>query len=400
MPNIEDQLDSLENGKIFTTLDLKNGFFHVPIKPESRKYTSFVTHPGQYEFKRVPFGLCNNPAIFCRFINFIFQPLINAKIVLSYMDDLIIVAKDNKEAIERLKIVLDLAASYNLQIKWKKSAFLKKRIEFLGSEIENGTIRASEKQTQAITKYKEPRNAKEVQRFLSFAGYFQKFIENYTMIAKPLSDLTRKNINFHFGMEQKQSFNQLKKKVMERPVLQIYRKDAETELHADASKFGTAAILMQKSIDDNEFHPVLFVSNKTTETQEKWFSYELELYAVKVAIIKLRHYLLDIHFKVVTDCQALKTAMSKQHEVRKIAGWLMELQKYDFEIVHRAGSKMQHVDALSRMYIIETPSIMHNLQQAQESDEQIKMIRELLKKGTYENYVIHNNLVTGNGSSP
>lgn len=113
MPNLQDQLDQLENGKVFTTLDLENEYFHVPIKAGSRKYTSFVTHSGQYEFKTVPFGLSNSPAIFCRFINFIFQPLINKGVVLTYMDDLIIVAKNDKEGMECLRIVMDLAASYN-----------------------------------------------------------------------------------------------------------------------------------------------------------------------------------------------------------------------------------------------------------------------------------------------
>lgn len=161
------------------------------------------------------------------------------------------------------------------------------------------------------------------------------------MTAKPLSDLMRKDIKFHFGSEQSKSFETLKQKVEDRPVLQIYRRDAETELHTDAYKFGIAAILMQRCVDDNEFHPVYFSSNRTSREQEKWFSYELELYAIKEAVAKFRQYLLDIHFTIVTDCEALKTAMSKR-DVRKISGWLMELQEYDFKIVHLAGSKMQH----------------------------------------------------------
>lgn len=392
VPNLEDQLDQLENGRVFTTLDLENGYFHVPIKPGSRKYTSFVTHQGQYEFKRVPFGLCNSPAIFCRFINFIFQPLINEGIVKTYLDDLVVVSKDDDEAIKNLKRVLDVAASYNLRIKWKKCKFMERRIEFLGVEIENGTLRSSPSKTKDVNKYQVPRNAKEVQRFLGFAGYFRKFIENYVTIAKPLSDLTRKDATFQFGPDQLKSFETLKQKIQERPVLQIYNRDAETELHTDASKFGTAAILMQRSFEDHEFHPVYFISNKTSREQEKWFSYELEMYAIKLAVSRFRHYLLDINFTIVTDCEALKTAMSKS-EVRKIAGWLMELQEFNFKIVHRAGSKMQHVDALSRMYVINMPGLLHNFQRAQNTDDHIQAIREVLKVKPYEDYVIHNKLL-------
>lgn len=149
---------------------------------------------------------------------------------------------------------------------------------------------------------------------------------------------------------------------------------------------------MQKSHYDNQLHPVHYMSNKTSPDKEKWFSYELELFAIVVTVEKFRNYLLDIHFKIVTDCEALKTAM-KNKGIRKIAGWLLELQSYDFEIIHRSGSKMQHVDALSRMYIIQTPSLLLDIQRAQENDEHFKAIKEILKEKTFEDYVIHNKLL-------
>lgn len=308
------------------------------------------------------------------------------------MDDIIIVSADENEALEHLEIVLNLAASYNLTIKWKKCSFLKKKIEFLGYEIENGMFKASRSKTQDVDKFNEPRNVKELQRFLGFTGYFHKFIENYVSIAKPLSDLMRNDRDFIFGPEQRKSFATLKQKVKEHPVLMIFKKDAETELHCDASKYGTAAILMQRNPEDNEFHPVYYLSTKTSADQEKWISYELELYAIILALRKFRTYLLDIHFKIVTDCKALNTAKSKL-EVRKIANWLMELQQYDYEIAHRPNPKMTHVDALSRMYIIERPSLLHQLKQAQDEDEHVKAIIEVLKQKPYDDYVIHNLLL-------
>lgn len=189
--------------------------------------------------------------------------------MLTYMDDLIIVAETEREAIEHLKEVLNLAASYNLSIKWKKCCFLKTKIEFLDYEIKAGSVRPSASKTRDINKYKDPKNVKETQRFLGFTGYFRKFIENYATIAKPLSDLVRKNAKFCFGDAQIRSFNTLKEKVTNRPILSIFKKDAETELHTDASKYGTAAILLQRSHVDNQFHPVHYLSNKTTPEQEK-----------------------------------------------------------------------------------------------------------------------------------
>lgn len=350
IPNLEEQLDQLQTGRVFSKLDLKNGYFHVPVNEKSRKYTSFVTPTGQYEFNKAPFGLCTSPAVFCRFINSIFRELIAKGIVFTYMDDVITVARNEKEAIDRLKMVLKVAASFNLQIKWKKCELLKTKIEFLGQEIQDGTIRSSETKVKSVKGYPEPKNVKQLQRFMGFANYFRKFIDNFAWIAKPLTDLTKKNVEFAFNDDQRKAFQELKSKIIERPVLSLYQPDVETELHTDASKSATAAILMQRSKEDNEFHPVVFISKKTTQCQEKWFSYELELFAIYLAVTKLRNYLLDIKFTIVTDCQALKTAKEKK-DIRKVAAWLMELQSYNFEIAHRAGSKMQHVDALSRMYL-------------------------------------------------
>lgn len=123
IPNMEEQLDKLQRGTIFTTLDLKNAYFHVPVNDRSRKYTAFVVPSGQYEFTRVPFGLSNSPSIFCRFINIIFRKLITEGIVTTYMDDIIIISNTEEEAIRHLEIVLKLAASFNLQIKWKNANF-------------------------------------------------------------------------------------------------------------------------------------------------------------------------------------------------------------------------------------------------------------------------------------
>lgn len=280
LPNIEEQLDSLEGATIFSTLDLANGFFHIPVAKECQKFTSFITLNGQYEFLRAPFGLCICPPVFQRFINTIFAELINKKIVIPYMDDIGIPAKSEEEALEKLKEVLKIAENYGLNIKWKKCKLIQRKIEFFGQEIENGKIRSSPSKTKALKQYKEPSNTKEVQRFLGLAGYFRKFIKNYATIAKPLSDLLRQNTKFEFGLPQKATFDKLKSIISERPVLTIFQYGLETQVHTDASKHALAAILMQRSNEDNNFHPVRYMSIKTSIAEEKWSSYELEVLAV------------------------------------------------------------------------------------------------------------------------
>ncbi|GBM43296.1 Retrovirus-related Pol polyprotein from transposon 297 [Araneus ventricosus] len=312
LPLIEDILDRLQGSRVFSTIDLKNAFFHVDVNKDSRKYTSFVTHEGQYQFLKVPFGLCNSPAVFQRYINTIFRPLINDGIVLPYLDDIIILSSSFEEGIERVERVLSIASEYGLEINFNKSHFLKKRIEFLGHVVEDGKIFPSTLKTKAVLNFPEPANLKQIHSFLGLTGYFRKFIPKYSTIARPLSDLLKKDRKFKFGEEERISFNQLKLMLAEKPVLRIYNPNYETELHTDASLEGYGAILMQKSPDDKNFHPTYYISKKTTDAEKKYSSYELESLAVIEAVKKFRVYLLGIPFKIVTDCSALEKTMQKK----------------------------------------------------------------------------------------
>ncbi|GBM06208.1 Retrovirus-related Pol polyprotein from transposon 297, partial [Araneus ventricosus] len=222
LPLIEDILDRLQGSRVFSTIDLKNAFFHVDVNKDSRKYTSFVTHEGQYQFLKVPFGLCNSPAVFQRYINTIFRPLINDGIVLPYLDDIIILSSSFEEGIERVERVLSIASEYGLEINFNKSHFLKKRIEFLGHVVEDGKIFPSTLKTKAVLNFPEPANLKQIHSFLGLTGYFRKFIPKYSTIARPLSDLLKKDRKFKFGEEERISFNQLKLMLAEKPVLRIY----------------------------------------------------------------------------------------------------------------------------------------------------------------------------------
>ena len=397
LPLIEDILDRLQGSRVFSTIDLKNAFFHVDVDKESRKFTSFVTSEGQYQFLKVPFGLCNSPAVFQRYINTIFRSLINDGVMLPYMDDIIILSSSYEEGVERVKKVLNIASEYGLEVNFKKSQFLKKRIEFLGHVVEEGKIFPSTLKTKAVLKFPEPTNLKQIQSFLGLTGYFRKFIQNYSLIAKPLSDLLKKDSKFKFGEEEVNSFNQLKSLLAEKPVLQIYNPNYETELHTDASLEGYGAILMQKSPNDQNFHPTYYMSRKTTDAEKKYCSYELEALAVINAVKKFRVYLLGIRFKIVTDCSALEKTMQKKDLSTRVARWALLLQEFDYVIEHRSGTRMAHVDALSRfpinVFSISLDNILPKLKLAQDSDDAIKAIKELLKVTNHEDYCDRNGIL-------
>lgn len=396
VPLIEDQLDALQGAKVFSTIDLKNGFFHVPVSKESRKYLAFVTHNGQYTFLKTPFGCSNSPRVFQRFINHVFRDLIRGKIVLVYVDDIIILAKDEDEAILRLARVLECAAQHGLEINWRKCQFLKRTVEFLGYIIENGTIKPSLTKTNAVRKFPEPKTIKQIQSFLGLTGYFRKFIEDYATIARPLSDILRKQNAFVFGVDQRRAFERLKERLMCEPVLKIYQQDAETELHTDASKFGFGAVLLQRCNDDQQLHPVFYMSTKTSPAEEKYDSYMLETLAVVKALEKFRIYLLDKEFKIVTDCDALNKTMKMSVVNRKVAGYVEFMQDFSFEMVHRSGERMKHVDSLSRntvMVISGEENLAAKIKMLQRDDDGLKHIFEILKTQPYDDFILRNGVL-------
>ncbi|GFW30571.1 retrovirus-related Pol polyprotein from transposon gypsy [Trichonephila clavipes] len=235
LPIIEDVLDTLQEAKVYSTLDLRNGFFHVDVDEDCRKYTSFIVPDRQFEFNKVPFGLSTSPRVFQRYVS-------------SHI-------------------------------------------------VESGTIKPSPTKTLAVRKFPEPTTIKQVQSFLGLTGYFRKYIKDYSKIAKPLSDLTRKENLFVFGIQQKEAFEKLKKIMSEGPILHLYKYGRKTELHTDACKQGYGAILLQEA-EDGKLHPVYYMSKKTNTAEEKYDSYELEVLAIINALKKFRVYLLGQPFKI------------------------------------------------------------------------------------------------------
>ncbi|GFV97453.1 hypothetical protein TNCV_2039611 [Trichonephila clavipes] len=397
LPIIEDVLDTLQEAKVYSTLDLRNGFFHVDVDEDCRKYTSFIVPDGQFEFNKVPFGLSTSPGVFQRYVSSIFRDLTRKIIVISYLDDLVIPAKNEQEGLEKLKIIFEVAKKYGLEIKFKKCQFLKKKIEFPGHIVESGTIKPSPTKTLAVRKFPEPTTIKQLQSFLGLTGYFRKYIKDYSKIAKPLSDLTRKENLFvcFFGTQQKEAFEKLKKIMSEGPILHLYKYGRKTELLTDACKQGYGAILLQEA-EDGKLHPVYYMSKKTNTAEEKYDSYELEVLAIINALKKFRVYLLGQHFKIVTDCSAFQKTMQKKKElITRIARWTLQLEEFDYEIEHRAGSRMKHVDALSRypVMMVCNDTLTSKLKKAQEEDDNIQTLKSLLEKQESEEFFERNGIL-------
>lgn len=346
LPHIDDQLSKLANKKVFTSLDLFSGYHHIKIHPDSIDKTAFVTPDGSYEFLRVPFGLANAPAVFMRVI----QKLVNmvgSDELICFMDDMLLSTADVSDGLALLENVLINLRQCNLKLNIKKCSFLKSSVLFLGHEISSEGIRPGDQKIRAVFDFKIPENLHELRQFLGLCSYFRKFVQNYAIIAKPLTDLTKKDRVWLWDDEHTQSFQLLKQKLISRPVLALYDEQLPSEIHTDACKKGVAGILLQKQ-KDGKLKPVFYFSRVTSREESLYHSYELETLAVVESLRRFRVYVLGKSIKIVTDCSAVRYTLHKKDLIPRIARWWLTIQEYDIQIEYRPGDRMKHVDALSR----------------------------------------------------
>lgn len=383
MPLIDDQLDILAGHLYYTTLDLASGYYQIPIEEADKHKTAFVTPDWHFEFNRMPFGLANAPATFQRIMNKILGNS-RHKEALAYLDDVIIPSKNFAEGLKRLETVLGLFADAGLTLKLSKCLFFGKTVDYLGFEVSNDGIRPGSRKIDAVAQFPTPENIHNVRQFLGLASFFRRFVPKFSMIARPLTHLLKKDSTWSWGQEQETAFRTLQQKLVEKPILALYDSRAETELHTDACKFGVAGILLQRG-ESKLLRPVAYFSRQTTPEEQNYSAYDLETLAVVASLQKFRVYLVGIQFKIITDCNSLRATFQKRDMIPRVARWWGQMQEYNFSIEYRPGQLMAHVDALSRNPIANAPHDVLAVNETswlvtvQSADSEIQRIIGILK---------------------
>lgn len=350
IPRISDLIDSLSKASIFTKIDLRWGYNNVRIRKGDEWKTAFITRYGLYEAVVMYFGFSNAPATFQNMMNKILEDLIQSRKVMVYLDDILIFGNDKKEHRKLVCDVLKRLEDNDLYAKAEKCFFEQSSIEYLGMIISHNSVKMDPKKVSGVLEWPEPKKVKHVQAFLGFANFYRRFIEGFAKLARPLSDLTKKEIPWTWGEDQLKAFEALKKAFTTAPILRIPDDENPFRLSTDASNFAIGAVLSQHSKDDQKWHPVAYFSKSLTQPERNYEIYDKEMLAIIRALEEYRHYLEGhpLKFEIWSDHQNLTYFKSAQNLTRRQARWALYLTRFNYSLHHKPGKTMQAEDPLSR----------------------------------------------------
>ncbi|KAJ0494369.1 putative nucleotidyltransferase, Ribonuclease H [Helianthus annuus] len=347
IPLVEELFDELQGATIFSKLDLRSGYHQVRMNNDDIQKTAFRTHQGLYEFLVMPFGLTNAPATFQSLMNSIFQQFLR-KFILVFFDDILIYSKTLEEHVSHLKLTLNLFREHHLFAKRSKCSFGGGTVEYLGHLISKDGVATDPKKVEAIQNWPQPMNVKQLRGFLGLAGYYRRFIKSFGILAKPLTELLKKDA-FEWNSQATSAFEELKKALSSPPVLALPNLSLPFILETDASSRGIGAVIMQNG------HPIAYISKALSPKQQALSVYEKELLAIMFAIQHWRHYLSMGKFIIRTDQKSLKYLIDQKINTPLQHVWLSKMMGFDYEIVYKKGSDNLVADALSR---VEGPTLL------------------------------------------
>jgi predicted aspartyl protease len=347
LPRIETLLDTLGNASIFSALDMRSGFYQVALAEDSIEKSAFATAQlGQWEFTRMPMGLCNSVGTFQRMVDIVFRDLINKSLV-AYIDDLNCFSKTHEDHLVDLEKLFNCVRVANLKLNISKCFFFKQNLSFLGYIITTDGLETDPAKIEKVKNFPTPTTVTQIKSFIGIASYYRRFIKNFAAIARPLHNLTKKGQNT-WNQESLEAFNNLKEALTTTPVLVRPNFDKPFILVTDASRVGLGCALSQLDENGHE-HPVQYISRGLRGPELNYGVSKLEGLAIVWAVKIFRPYLLGKPFTIITDHAAINGLLKSQEPTGILARWITILNEYEYEVKYRPGRVNECADFLSRL---------------------------------------------------
>ncbi|GJU26691.1 reverse transcriptase domain-containing protein [Tanacetum coccineum] len=331
LPFMDQMLERLAGNEYYCFLDGFSGYFQIPIDPQDQEKTTFMCPYGTFAYRRMPFGLCNAPGTFQRCMMAIFHDMIE-KTMEVFMDDFSVFGNSFETCLSHLDKMLKRCEDTNLCLNWEKSHFMVKEGIVLGHKISKNGIEVDKAKVDVIAKLPHPTTVKGIRSFLGHAGFYRRFIQDFSKIARPMTRLLEKDTLFFFSKECIEAFQTLKKKLTEAPILIAPDWDLPFELMCDASDYAIGAVLGQRKT--KHFQPIHYASKTMTEAESHYTTTEKEMLAVVYAFEKFRSYLILNKSIVYTDHSALKYLFAKKDSKARLLRWVLLLQEFKFKEIN------------------------------------------------------------------
>ena len=348
LPRQDELFDRLHGAKWFSKIDLRSGYHQIRIQPEDIEKTAFRTRYGHFEYLVLPFGLTNAPSTFMHMMQQIFAPYLDSFVIV-FIDDILIYSKTKEEHEQHLQQVLTLLRQHKLYAKENKCEFFKQEISFLGHRFTSEGVKMDQEKVKAMMEWPVPKSPTEVLSFLGLAGYYRRFVKNFSKIAAPISDLIKKDIPYVWTEKQQNAFETLKHQLSTAPILISPDPSLPYTVTTDASGFAVGAVLTQDQGHGQQ--PIAFMSKKMQPAEINYNVRNQEMLAIMCALREWRHYLHGSKFKFIvkTDHQSLQYFLKPSNQLTgREARWSEFAQEFDFDIVYVPGNTNIVADGLSR----------------------------------------------------
>ncbi|KAK1427528.1 hypothetical protein QVD17_16215 [Tagetes erecta] len=346
LPFIDQMLERLAGKTHYCCLDGYSGFHQIPVAPEDQEKTTFTCPFGTFAYRRMPFGLCNAPATFQRCMMSIFSDYVE-EIIEVFMDDFTVYGNSFKDCLDNLRKILERCIETNLVLNYEKCHFMVDQGLILGHIVSEKGIEVDKAKIDVIKTLPYPKSVREVRSFLGHAGFYRRFIKDFSKISQPLCELLQKDVEFIFSKECEKAFDTLKDMLVTSPIIQPPDWNIPFEIMCDASNYAVGAVLGQRK---DKVPYVIYYASKTLDTAQRNYSTtEKELLAIVFALDKFRQYLLGTKVIVYSDHAALKYLMTKKDAKPRLIRWVLLLQEFDLEIRDKSGKHNLVADHLSRI---------------------------------------------------
>jgi hypothetical protein len=245
LPRIDDLFDQIKGAKYLSKIDLRSGYHQLRVRQEDIPKAAFMTRYGQYEFIVMPFGLTNAPAFFMTLMNKVFMEELD-RFVVVFIDDISIYSKCAEEHAQHLRVVLRKLIKHQLYAKFGKCDFWLQKVSYLGHVLTTEGIEVDLERVKAVSELKQPTSVSEIRSFLGLVGYYRRFIEGFSKIARPMTELLRKDKKFVWTEACEKNFEELKKRLTSAPMLVLPDNQKNFVIFCDASRHGLGCVLMQE----------------------------------------------------------------------------------------------------------------------------------------------------------